>query len=194
MNDRQAITNQHRAARLESTSGSAGRLAEVERAALGWRQKVIDEKEKLSDSGDYSSQYVGKHIAQLGTQWLEEKTQLEEIIEKVEQAIDRVPDALPERTEYHRELSAEFKTLKGDARHEAITAAIMGRDKNLAEALATEPPFTSTLIEQDRQMIIKNLQPEAHAKDQARVADLQSRVAAARATLREVTITISGAS
>ena len=180
--------------RLETgTDGSAKRLAEIEKAAITFQTKVIEEKNQIIDSGNYSDSFVARQMTKLSHDWIVEKTKLEAILVNIEGSLREVPQQLPERTNEHREISANFKMLSGDRRLEAIGRAITGADPSLAEALATEPPSTTTLADESRNMIIKSLQPEAHAEDQQRITDLRSRATATRATLNQVTLAIIGA-
>lgn len=191
--DRQAIIDQHRNARLANATGSAARLAEIEKAALEFQSKVFAARDDLVKEGRLTTDAINHELAVLAHAWIEEKAKLEPLLANIEASIAVAPATLPERTETHREICAHFRTLKGDLRQEAIARAISMKDRELAEALATEPASTSSLIEQDRQLIIERLQPGDFAKSKDRAVDLQSRAQGARATLAEVTQNISGA-
>lgn len=186
--DRQAIIEHHRRQRLEAETGNAGTLADVERAALAYERKIGETRKTLEDENRLTSEAIGQEISGLVVGWHGELPGLEKIIDEIESRskFDKSP-GLPERTEEHKEISAHFKTLKGDQRQEAIARAISGKDESLALALATEPPFTSTLTDFDRNLIIDRVAPDAYKEQAARASDITQRIAGARATLAEVT-------
>lgn len=187
--DRQAIAKLHRDKRLASTSGNAGTLADVERAALAYETKIADARTQLVESG-YRDEIVETKVAEIALAWHDEKQSLEAIVANIEaqEKHQTTPD-VPERTETMREDAAHFATLKGDRRIEAIIRARRGDDDRLAVALAT---LSDLQLEElvpfgpDRAALRERAAPgtfNAHT----RANDIEKRIAGARATLAEVT-------
>jgi hypothetical protein len=191
MNERHKVNEIHRNNRLASeATGSAETLQKIERAALAYRDKIAGKREELSQT--YNEETVEKMLNEERLDWHEYKTSLEDEIAVVEASIgeDDAPD-LPARTDDHREESARFRQLRGDARERALEDALFGKNDVLAVALLTDG--APQITEPTYNSLAKRFANQNHTAKNSRRQTLRDLATGTRLTLDEINEAIKGA-
>lgn len=194
MNEVQQLAKIKRGERLTSaTHEDAKRLAEVEASAVAMLDSAREKIVTLKSQGDMTDQAIGKQIAIISHQWVEQRSELSRtIIDPIEDRAKQIDigSQVIERTAAHVEASAHYAALTIDKKLEAIARAITGLDDLLAAALLTgrEPLADETIKNLQKRVMPTDVRAKRSERD-----DMLARVRQTRITLNEITQQIAGA-